>query len=71
VNKYIRFGVVPVASAGTSPGTEAFSSWQGPITDAAAPNATLLTTNALTEANLTSETLTVNFRYFHQCTNIH
>lgn len=60
VNKYIRFGVVPVASAGTSPGTEAFSSWQGPITDAAAPNATLLTTNALTEANLTSETLTVN-----------
>lgn len=60
VNKYIRFGVVPVASAGTSPGTEAFSSWQGPITDAAAPNATLLTTNALTESNLTSETLTVN-----------
>lgn len=27
VNKYIRFGVVPVASAGTSPGVEAFSSW--------------------------------------------
>jgi hypothetical protein len=29
--KYIRFGVVPVAETGTSPGQEAFSSWKGPV----------------------------------------
>lgn len=60
VNKYIRFGVVPVAATGTSPGVEAFSSWQGPVTDPTALTATLSTTGALTETNLTSEILTID-----------
>ena len=34
--KYIRLGVIPVAQTGTSPGVEAFSSWQGPVTDPSA-----------------------------------
>lgn len=58
--KYIRFGVIPVAQTGTSPGVEAFSSWQGPVTDPTAVTATLSTTSALTEANLTAEILTIN-----------
>ncbi|WP_374328920.1 YDG domain-containing protein [Soonwooa sp.] len=32
LGKYIRFGVVPVATTGTTTGTEAFSSWVGPVT---------------------------------------
>jgi hypothetical protein len=60
VGKYIRFGVVPVAATGTSSGTEAFSSWQGPVIDPLAVTATLSTTTALTEANLTNELLTIN-----------
>ena len=60
VNKYIRFGVVPVASAGTSPGVEAFSSWQGPVVDASLPLFTLTPDSALTEQNLSSALLTVS-----------
>ena len=36
LNKFISFGVVPVASTGTSPGIEVKSTYQGPINDAAA-----------------------------------
>lgn len=36
IGKYIRLGVVPVAQTGTSTGIEAFSSWQGPVTDPSA-----------------------------------
>ena len=51
--KYIRFGVVPVAQTGTSPGQEAFSSWQGPVANnsIAAPQA-----NAATGVGATSFT---------------
>lgn len=51
--KYIRFGVVPVAQTGTSPGEEAFSSWQGPVANnsIAAPQA-----NAATGVGATSFT---------------
>lgn len=31
-NKYIRFGVTPVAVTGTSPGTETYSAYAGPVT---------------------------------------
>jgi hypothetical protein len=53
--KYIRFGVVPVAQTGTSPGEEAFSSWQGPVANnsIAAPQA-----NAATGVGATSFTAT-------------
>lgn len=57
--KYIRFGVVPVAASGTSPGVEAFSSWQGPVTDPTAVTATLTPSVALTEQNLNVEILTL------------
>ncbi|MFP9113410.1 T9SS sorting signal type C domain-containing protein [Flavobacterium sp. RHBU_3] len=40
-NKYIRFSVVPVASAGTTTGTETFSSWYGPVVN---PNPSLTPT---------------------------
>lgn len=57
--KYIRFGVVPVAASGTSPGVEAYSSWQGPVTDPTAVTATLTPSVALTEQNLNGEILTL------------
>lgn len=57
--KYIRFGVVPVAASGTSPGVEVYSSWQGPVTDPTAVTATLTPSVALTEQNLNGEILTL------------
>lgn len=37
LGKYIRLGVTPVALTGTSPGTEAFSTWIGPVVTAGTP----------------------------------
>ena len=35
--KYIRFGVTPASSVGTSPGVEVFSTWIGPVNAAGSP----------------------------------
>lgn len=37
LGKFIRFGVTPASSAGTSPGVEVFSSWIGPVNAAGSP----------------------------------
>lgn len=57
LEKYIRFGVTAAAATGTSPGTEAFSSWIGPVNAAGSPvlNAGLLADFAPTCLNATSE----------------
>lgn len=43
LGKYIRVGVTPVATTGTTTGTEAFSSWVGPVV---APSLTITGTQA-------------------------
>jgi len=58
-NKFIRFGVMPVAATGTSPGVEAFSSWQGPVLDASLPALAITPDSALTEQNLSTALITV------------
>ena len=33
-NKFIRIGVTPIATSGTTPGVEVFSNWEGPVSPA-------------------------------------
>ena len=57
LGKYIRFGVTAAAATGTSPGTEAFSAWIGPVNAAGTPvlNAGLLGDFTPTCLNVTSD----------------
>lgn len=55
--KFIRVGVTPVAATGTSPGTEAFSSYSGAIV---APSLTEVATTTVSGGAVSSISITVN-----------
>ena len=56
LNKYIRFGVIPVAAAGTPQGMEVYSDWIGPVNAAGTPvlNAGLIADFPATCLNITT-----------------
>lgn len=57
LGKYVRFGVLAASATGTTPGTEAFSAWIGPVNAAGTPvlNAGLLGDFTPTCLNVTSD----------------
>jgi hypothetical protein len=57
LNKFIRFGVVPVATEGTLTGTETFSDYVGSIGLGSTPNFTI--SGSLNEATLNNATVTL------------
>ncbi|UPQ78889.1 T9SS type A sorting domain-containing protein [Flavobacterium azooxidireducens] len=55
--KYIRFGVIPAASSGSTPGDEIFGNWTGPILSQDAPS--VIATGVLTENSLNTDVISL------------
>jgi hypothetical protein len=57
ISKYLRFGVVPEATSGSTPGVVNFSGWFGPVLSADAPLASA--SGTLVEGSLTTDVVTL------------
>jgi hypothetical protein len=57
LDSFIRFGVTPVATVGSSPGIEEFSDWFGPVLSGDAPLA--IASGTLVESSLNTDILTI------------
>ncbi|HRE79069.1 MAG TPA: MopE-related protein, partial [Flavobacterium sp.] len=55
--KYIRFGVIPIATSGSTPGDEVFGNWAGPILSQDAPS--VVAAGTLSENSLNTDVVTL------------